>query len=355
MARPLTRAQCLENAAFLRALARTGNVRLAARETGIKYGTIQHRRRQHPAFATRWDAALATAQARINARGKQGPVAPRGAPDPHRTRGGEPVVVRTNGGRLQVRRAQPGKLTKACEQAFLSALSASANISLSAAAAGAAEAAFYRRRRTDPGFAREWRLALQEGYDRLEQALTAGFLPEAHRDDAWRHNEPPDMPPMTTAQALQLMYLHQKEARLIAEQQHVRRRRGESREAHAFRLTAMWEERQRRYEEASAIAQAKARARGAPGWWTDHLVRGDGASDHDDDADDYWDDDDDPPGDAPQLPDLAQVTGWSRADPAKAPHGDAALFGGWRVEDLSPEQVAAAKTGLARWAKRGRG
>ena len=35
------------------------------------------------------------------------------------------------------------------------------------------------------------------------------------------------------------------------------------------------------------------------------------------------------------LPDLAQVTGWSRADPAKAPR-DArrALFGGWRIEDM---------------------
>jgi len=32
--------------------------------------------------------------------------------------------------------------------------------------------------------------------------------------------------------------------------------------------------------------------------------------------------------------DLAQVTGWSRADPDKEPHGDSALFGGWRIEDL---------------------
>ena len=35
------------------------------------------------------------------------------------------------------------------------------------------------------------------------------------------------------------------------------------------------------------------------------------------------------------LPDLAQVTGWSRADPAKVPHDPRrALFGGWRLEDM---------------------
>ena len=35
------------------------------------------------------------------------------------------------------------------------------------------------------------------------------------------------------------------------------------------------------------------------------------------------------------LPDLAQVTGWSRADPEKGGHDpDRALFGGWRIEDM---------------------
>jgi hypothetical protein len=35
------------------------------------------------------------------------------------------------------------------------------------------------------------------------------------------------------------------------------------------------------------------------------------------------------------LPDLAQVTGWSRADPEKTAHDpDRALFGGWRIEDM---------------------
>ena len=67
MAKPLTRAQALQNRAFLRGLRRTGNVRLACREVGAKYGTMQHRRRVYPAFALRWDAALAFAQAGLSA------------------------------------------------------------------------------------------------------------------------------------------------------------------------------------------------------------------------------------------------------------------------------------------------
>ena len=180
MARPLTRAQALENRAFLKSLRKMGNVRLACRELGLKYGTMQHRRRQHPAFALRWDAALAFAQAsfdklRMNGRGgpstgsgragKMGPRCRGKDRGGHRTLGGEPHLVRLKDGRVQMRQAQPGKLTRECEQAFFAALSATANVTLSAAAAGASPRAFYRRKQQCPAFAREMRLALQRGYD----------------------------------------------------------------------------------------------------------------------------------------------------------------------------------------------
>lgn len=332
MPRPFTRTQALQNQAFLKALRRAGNIRFAAREVGLQYGTMQHRRAKHPAFAHAWDAALAFAQARLNKVGLQGPkaakppssdgsaarpagrpgTASRSAPLPacnaaHRTAGGEPVIVRRNDGKLQMRSAQPGKLTKHCEQAFLAALSATANVRLSAAAAGAAEAAFYRRRRQNPAFAREWFLALQEGYEQLEMALHASWSTDSHEDDAWRHNAPPPIPPMTVNQALQLMYLHQKEARGWAEPPHIKRRKGESREAHSFRLSAMYEARMQRDREAFEVAEAARRDRGEGAYWRERVV----------------------------LPDLSQVTGWSGADPAKAPHHeDRALFGGWRLEDL---------------------
>src|SRR4051812_45432257 len=169
MARRLTREQRAQSRAFLTALRRSGNVRLACREVGAKYGTMQHRRRHHPAFAVRWDAALAFAQPRIRSRAQvrinSGP-SKEGA-DGFRTIGGEPVVVRGRDGRLQMRRAQPGKLTRECEQAFLAALSATCNVTLAAAAVGASPRAFYRRKRQCPAFAREMRLALKRGYDGL--------------------------------------------------------------------------------------------------------------------------------------------------------------------------------------------
>jgi hypothetical protein len=237
------------------------------------------------------------------------------------------VIVRTRDGKLQERRAQAGKLTREAEQAFLAALSATCNISLAAAAVGAAEAAFHRRRRKDPAFAREWRMALQRGYFELETALIQSGLPESHEHDDWCNNDPPAMPPMTVNQALQLMYLHQKEARLTAEPWWLKRRRGESREAHSFRLSAMYEEQQERSREAFRVAEAQRWERGEPAWGlageeVRASIRACGATQHERS----------PFG----LPDLAQVTGWSRADPGKAPHDPRrALFGGWRMEQMA--------------------
>ena len=114
MARPLTRAQALQNRAFLKALGRSGNVRLACREAGLKYSTMQHRRSRHPGFAVRWDAELAGAQARfarIGLRVARGRALTQPSPTgrgPYRTLGGELVIVRRNDGKLQMRRAQPG-------------------------------------------------------------------------------------------------------------------------------------------------------------------------------------------------------------------------------------------------------
>src|SRR4051794_41940539 len=87
---------------------------------------------------------------------------------PYRTLGGELTICRRNDGKLQVRRAQAGKITREGEQAFLAALSATCNKSLAAAAVGAAFNAFARRRKRDPGFAREERMALKQGYEALE-------------------------------------------------------------------------------------------------------------------------------------------------------------------------------------------
>jgi hypothetical protein len=315
MPRPFTPTQRRENEAFLAALHRTGNVRLSAREAGVAYGTIQNRRAGHPDFASRWDIALVDAHARFqgarpldfaslgsarDARDERGARAGSAL----RTAGGEPLVVRTRSGRLQVRPAHRGKLTKACEQLFLQALSATCNVRLSAAAAGASPAAFYRRRKRSEAFDREFRLALEEGYDRLEWAAIAAAAPQSHGDDAWRENDPPAIPPMTASQALQLLYLHEKSVRQGWERPHRRRRRGESDPVYCARLGAMWQAEKAREAEREAVRAA---------------IERDGSE---------------PPPALPPLPDLAQVTGWSKAS-GKPPHDPGvALFGGWRMKDM---------------------
>lgn len=322
--RPFTRRQALQNAAFLDALGRTGNARLAALTLGVHRSTFTKRRASHPAFAALWEAALAVAHAALGAPPAPKPPEPPAKPARRksaqlRTQGGEPVLTRLANGRLQLRRAPPGRMTRAAEQAFLRALSATANVRLSAAAAGFAHASFYARRRTARAFAREMRLALEMGYDRLELAAIVSAAPGSYADDGWRHNDPPPIPPMTADQALQLLFLHNKTVRQGWDQPHRRRRRGESDETHRQRLIAMWTAEKAREAEDAALRRAA-------------REEGDG--------------DRPPAGEAgqglpepPELPALEQVAGWSKADPSKKPHNPKrALFGGWRLSDWEKRQ-----------------
>lgn len=324
-----TWAQADENRAFLEVLAATGNARLAAREIKRAPATMHNRRTAHAGFAQQWEAAIAAAHARFHlAGGKRGPESLdmmkdsscRGARkgDPGlcrddgrglRTRGGEPMVVRTKNGKLQLRPAHRGKLNRAAEQAFLRALSASANVRLSAAAAGASPRAFYRRQRQNPAFAREMRLALRMGYERLEAAALQAALPESHEDDAWRRSEPPPLPRMSVDQALQLLFLHQKSVRLGWDMPHRRRRRGESDDVYSKRLGAMWISEKRREAEDAALRRA---------------ARFEESGD--------WRFDDERP--LPELPRLELVTGWSRASGKPKHNPDVALFGGWRLKEM---------------------
>lgn len=272
MPRPFTPAQRLQNRAFLQALRRTGNARAAAAAIGAARATLTKRRAVHPAFAAEWDAALAQAQARLAGH------APAAATDGRR-------LVRLADGRVQLRRAGKGDIGEAARIRFLLALAASANVRLAAAAAGHSHAAFYGLRRRDPGFAREMRLALAQGYERLEMALVEAFEPEAAGDAAWRANEPPAIPPMTVEQAFHLLNLHRRSVQLVEGQ--TRQRRGESNAAFHGRMIGLAAAERERLHEAERIREAEAWLRG------DH-----------------------PSPFGPRdigLPDLAQVTGWSKA------------------------------------------
>jgi hypothetical protein len=333
-ARPFTRRQHFQNAAFLDALRRTGNARLAAATLGVHRATYTKRRARSAAFATEWDMALAAAHAAFHRAG--GARAPENLPgtgrgtarsavegpeakrrdsfhDSLRTRGGEPTVVRTRSGRLQLRLAPPGRMNAAAQQAFFRALSATANIRLSAAAAGFAHSSFYARKRASKAFAREMRLALEMGYDRLEAAALAAALPEDPEASLWRHNDPPPIPPMSPQQALQLLFLHEKSVRQSWDQPQRRKRRGEPQAVYVERLRAMWVVEKAREAEDEALRRA-ARYERTGDWRFAHEPR------------------------SPDLPPLELVTGWSKAK-GNPPHDPKwALFGGWRLKDWKKRQ-----------------
>jgi len=163
MPRPFNRRQSVQNAAFLAALARTGNARLAARMLGVHRSTYTKRRAGSAAFAAAWDAALARADARLRAesarrearvvRGGHG-AAPEGqGPAPFRTRGSELHVARTASGRLQRRRAPAGRVTEAALAHVLDVLAETNNLRFAAAAAGIAHPTLLARAARSPVFA----------------------------------------------------------------------------------------------------------------------------------------------------------------------------------------------------------
>jgi hypothetical protein len=319
MPRPFTRAQALQNAAFVAALRRTGNARRAADELGVHRSTFTKRRARDAAFAAEWDAALAFAHAALHAGTSRALRAPR-ATDP-RTTGGEAHVVRQRSGRLQLRRAAPGRMTQAAEQAFFAALSATANVRLSAAAAGFSHASFYARARTDPAFAREMRLALAMGYERLECALLAGMDPEAYRNDVWRRNDPPSIPQMTAAEALQLLSLHMKAAVLDWERPDRRGRRGETIDERSARRAAIWRRDRAVEAEDAAIRRADARVPvgrvahepPAPLVWLEGRGKVDGR---------------------PAEAEAAEAPVKTRNGRVRKRKEGRAMFGGWRLGDL---------------------
>jgi hypothetical protein len=292
--------QSAENEAFLAALRRTGNPRLAAAELGVHRSTYTKRRAKCAAFASEWDAAILACHAALKLGG--GPRPAEGAA--LRTTGGEIVVGRTRRGRLQLRRAPPGRMTAAGEQAFFTALAASANVRLSAAATGFTHSAFYQKKRKSPAFASEMRISLRVGYDRLEYAAMERALQALGglEERAWlaRAIAGNPLPPMSFDEAFQLLCLHRNSVRLDSGRPPGRPARVEHDPVAAFaaigrNIDAI--ERAARYEKT--------------GSWRFAYEQ--------------------PP---PPLPPLHLVTGWSRADPAKAKHNPRLpLFGGRRSGD----------------------
>lgn len=123
-----------------------------------------------------------------NHRGARGP-----AGDAMRASGKDgPQIVNSRGHRW----------TTKAEALFLDELGASCNVTRAARVAGFSTAAIHRRRRTDAAFADRWRVALEQGYVRIEMLLVqrATEALEGHAPD-------PDtpIPAMTVKDAITIL------------------------------------------------------------------------------------------------------------------------------------------------------
>lgn len=156
---------------FLRALARTGNVRAAAAEAGINTETAYNHRARDPAFATAWAGAAAKGKA-VAAKDKARRV--KGA--------GELVLRRTKHGD-QLVRAGAGRWNRRAEDVFFAALERTACVRHAAAACGFSTNALYARRAAYPEFAEKWDRVLAAAKaqipDLLAAATIASLDPEA--------------------------------------------------------------------------------------------------------------------------------------------------------------------------------
>ena len=158
---PITRPSRL--AFFLRRLAATGNIRLAAADSELARSGLHKRRVRDPAFAASWQEALNTPRsfttAGLGLDGGESETPCREAvqcipgaavsltASSHLTAPGDLVILPGHGKRrAQVRRSPGHRLTPAGISAFLAMLERTANIRLAARHVGVAASSIHRRR-----------------------------------------------------------------------------------------------------------------------------------------------------------------------------------------------------------------
>ena len=194
-------------AAFFEALEATGNYSIATTRAKVSRSWVTLHRGKDRAFAADCRAAVAAAKARVAAAPDQAPPAEWGDID------GEEMVIRGgNGRRAVLARARLHQWSPRTEAVFLRALAASANVKLSAAAAGLSAPSAYVHRAKWPGFARRWNEALEMGYTRLEFAMIESAC---NTFGANEHVLDPDapIPEMSVNAAMMLLFHHQNAVR----------------------------------------------------------------------------------------------------------------------------------------------
>jgi hypothetical protein len=188
--------------AFLKALGETGNLTVSAERAKVSRGWALAQRKRDPEFNEACEKAKKQAADRLRTSGSNKPRKGWGLLD-----GVELVVRGTNGRRVQIARARLHQWDARTEARFLTALAATCNVKAAYTEVGMSKASTYSHRKRWPGFARCWEEAVKAGYATLDGALMeSGFnlfsTPEEVDFDA-------PIPPMTVAQAIQYLAMHQ--------------------------------------------------------------------------------------------------------------------------------------------------
>lgn len=184
---------------FLRELARSGSVRLAAEACGLDRTYPYQLRKRNAAFSASWERALA--------RAREGLAADAGAVPAQRPILRSNQMIRSSKtGKCCIMQAGLGRWSAAKEAVFLAELTATANVKAAARAAGVSTVVVYNRRKLWPAFAAQWHAAITEGHARIETLLVCAATntldPEPLPERAW---EGPDM---SVEQALKLHLAH---------------------------------------------------------------------------------------------------------------------------------------------------
>jgi hypothetical protein len=185
--------------AFLRELARSGSVALAAQAVGIDRSSAYQARKGNAAFATSWERALERARETLSPEADAGERPPRLRDDEvvRASRAGKPCILLAGEGRWCAR----------SERDFLATLGATANVKAAARAAGVSTVAVYKRRRKWPAFRAAWDEAKEEGYVRIEMLLIDAATNTLDPAAAAQSREADEAPPeMTVEQAMKLWF-----------------------------------------------------------------------------------------------------------------------------------------------------
>lgn len=202
-------------AAFLAALAETGNQTLAAERAGVTRGWVGHQRRSLPEFGIEVVDALARWAARLDAdrrgRGKDRWLDAGVDEGVGGDQVGRTLTVQAGNRRfLQVARAKPNQWSPAVETRFLAVLANGCNVARACDAVGLTRACAYGHKKRWPDFAKRWDQAIEDGYDALSLAMVAAA--GAMLGDTDKQPEP-EMGMPTVDQAIEALRLQQRRMR----------------------------------------------------------------------------------------------------------------------------------------------